>query len=486
MKTVTEYRCHHAECGLLATVIDGTWWRRFNNGYDREQAVDPANAYTALSHVDRLNVTVTVNNDAERCEGHDEYVVTYARNYYEDLTAEEPTSMELFVEGAQDFAARGEALLGHQEALADRYNNVHLAAFNAAWGARRYGEYAMYHAWDAAKHDRIVAVLEGAEILPTEVECNDSFGSRSMPGWCSNGTVRVMSDVWENCTGCAGCIRTEGPYTPGIARQSWGNPAERNRFAYELRAAWSFGRFAWLGARVPQITRYATALSAFAVLGTIGQAIAAALSPGLGVSLFITDAITKWNTVTEGGWYRVTGGRGTAAKAKGFEGQLVSLYKNDYGTLRAKLVAADGSTATVASKQISRLPAPKAIAEPDMPKAKRDAVRAEVISRPMYWGRVGRRGETGYVYAGKYAGQTGHVFWQSADRAKLGLKNCGCSGRCDHPVVWCSAHDVAPALHAGMLPDGITRTQADKLGQLLADVGFAAIAEQFRAAMETA
>jgi hypothetical protein len=62
---------------------------------------------------------------------------------------------------------------------------------------------------------------------------------------------------------------------------------------------------------------------------------------------------------------------------------------------------------------------------------------------PGFAGRTGRDGDIGYIHAGPHAGKRGLVFWQSADKSRVGVKACSCKSRCNHEPMWCNARDVS-------------------------------------------
>lgn len=55
---------------------------------------------------------------------------------------------------------------------------------------------------------------------------------------------------------------------------------------------------------------------------------------------------------------------------------------------------------------------------------KRETARLAVLERPLFAGRVGKRGDEGCVVAGEHRGLRGAVFWQGgeAGRERVGLK----------------------------------------------------------------
>lgn len=354
----------------------------------------------------------------------------------DDLDVEARISMEVYVEGLMLWIERANNARDARHMIAVKHVE-RVKAFSTLHGIHRYAcetDGLSESARDDMKRNEMTRPL-----TLTEVEVEERYGTKTIPGWCNNGTVQVMSDVWESCKGCASCHRIDSVWSSYCAG------ARKDMNGKALRAAWSFGRMVWLAARVEITLPYARANDAFAALGRIGQAVTAALAPGLAIATMFQNAIVCWNTVAEGCWYRVSGGRGTAAKCKGFEGQLTRLYKNDYGygtlTLRAKLVDASGATHTVAATQLERIAGPTTLAE--TPKQKVDTARAAYLARPVYAGRVGRNGDVGCVHSGPHAGKSGIVFWQAADKSRVGLKSCSCTRRCDHEPMWCNARDVS-------------------------------------------
>jgi len=329
-------------------------------------------------------------------------------------------------------------IAGVNSARAARYDVALVYAeqvkeFNALHGTFRYANPDSCISESKLDHDKRAAMQ--LPITLTELEIEERYGAKSIPRWCRNGYVQIFSDDSRLCEGCGNCRTLDSTWS------SWSSGGDRHELnGKALRAAWSFGRMMWLAARVEVMTPYARALEAFNALGRIGQAIAAALSPGLGLGVMAATAKKIWNTPTEGGWYRVVGGRGAASKCKGFVGQLVRVFSDsDYGTLRAKLVSPSGDVRTVAVTQIERIPAP-AIATTETPKAKADAEKAAYLARPVF---SGRKGDLGIIHSGQHAGNSGVVFWKSDDGNRLGVKSCSCKRRCDHAVMWCNARDVS-------------------------------------------
>lgn len=352
----------------------------------------------------------------------DSYREDHSFRGHDELTEEERESMILFVEGfdllSQSYLARKENQMSHAAEIKSA-----IETHNLTYGSHRWAD-----TWQLGH-----SLLSDAEIAklktptPTEKECHEAFGPRSMPRRCQNGSVQVMSDIWESCRGCASCW-------PLGSKMSYGEISGDG-----AHVAWALGAFIWRAARVDLAIAYRASCTAFGALARIGLAIEAALSLGASLGYMCANAIENWLTPAEGCCYRVTGGRGTAAKCKGFLGQCVKLYKNDYGTLRAKLVAADGSTNTVAATQMERVVAPTIAKSPLQIDKEKKAARD---ARPKYQGRVGRNGETGYVHSGPHAGSSGLVFWASPDGERLGIKTCRCGGRCGCPPLWVSARDV--------------------------------------------
>lgn len=77
------------------------------------------------------------------------------------------------------------------------------------------------------------------------------------------------------------------------------------------------------------------------------------------------------------------------------------------------------------------------------PKQKADTAQAVHVAPPVFSGRVGRNGDTGYIFAGPHAGKSGVVFWQAPDKSRVGVKSCACARRCNHEPMWCNARDVS-------------------------------------------
>lgn len=410
MKQLTEYHCE--ACHQLLRLDDSPY--AYGVSFDGKRFFHCACGY---DHETTIKVRKDVINLLE----------------IDDLDADARISMEIFVEALMLWIERANNARDARQVIAAKHVE-RVKAFSSLHGIHRYA-----YETDGLGESDYDRNKRDAMMLPltlTEVEVEERYGAKTIPGGCDNGTVRVMSDVWESCTGCASCHRIDSVWS------SYCNSGRNDMNGKGLRAAWSLGRMVWLAARVEISLPYARANDAFAALGRIGQAIAAALAPGLAIATMLQNAIVCWNTVAEGCWYRVSGGRGTAAKCKGFEGQLTRLYKNDYGTLRAKLVDASGTAHTVAATQLERLAGPAAAALAETPKQKADTARAAYLARPVYSGRVGRNGDVGCVHSGPHAGKSGIVFWQAADKSRVGLKSCSCTRRCDHEPMWCNAGDV--------------------------------------------
>ena len=202
------------------------------------------------------------------------------------------------------------------------------------------------------------------------------------------------------------------------------------------------------------------ALAAYTALRVIGNAIAAALSPGKAVQQFIEGAVSEWNTVRKGRYYQVEGKRGNAKKVHGAIGRCMGIYTEErvsrygsysYGTTTKAALKIDGHEKLVYVTLGNLVP----VVEPDdarvarqeheAAKAREAAVQA---ARPAFPAHLaGKSGATGRIIAGPFTGKTGKVFWHGvkAGGARVGVKLCACLRRCSCQVAWCSAHDVVPA-----------------------------------------
>lgn len=304
-----------------------------------------------------------------------------------------------------------------------------LAAFNVTWRTNRWCYFA----------DGATTVTCNALSLS---EARTALGRHSVPDRChGRGYIQVMSDVYDNCSGCSGC---EPLSLLTSARMADSNAYTRER-VMKRYVGHAIGVFFWRAAHLPVHTPVANAVRGFQALVQIGRAVAAAGSLGVALGGFIANTKTMWQQVDRGRWYEVVGGRGRAKALAGFVGQCVSTYNDaTYGTPSATLVDANGLKRSVPRSQLGPIATPSTVDPEETPVAVVDRKKAAVAQRPIYMGKHGKNGETGYVYSGPHRGRSGRVFWKAPDNSRVGLKTCSCKVRCTCEVLWCSSHDVAP------------------------------------------
>ncbi len=248
--------------------------------------------------------------------------------------------------------------------------------------------------------------------------------SVSPPERCNGSGYNWHFDCDYPCGGCLKCRPAGGP-------------------------AWYVGAALWKLAHSEAHAALAVALDGFAALAAIGRAVANAGAVGASVALFVGGAVAEWNTVRKGRWYKVTGKRGKAKEFFGLVGECTWMGEVESGrprpigwrgswntttTLRAG-IAREGfdKPAYVPASCLSPVETPAAA---KVVKAAKELELARKAVRPAFAGRVGKRGDTGLIVEGKFAGKSGKVFWKSPDGKRVGV-DIGAS-----EPAWCSANDV--------------------------------------------
>jgi hypothetical protein len=259
--------------------------------------------------------------------------------------------------------------------------------------------------------------MTNAPRTPAEIESFLKAARAPYSGGCGGRGYFWVHDTDYPCGGCAEC-------------------SSLHRLGHALATAGRLAATAELRASCE------IALSAYSALRAIGNAVAAALSPGKAFQQFVEGAVAEWSTVRKGRWYCVEGKRGNAKKVHGAVGRCMGVYKDErvsrYGTYSY-------GTTTKAALKIEPSEARAARVDRETAKA-REA--AEVAKRPAFPAHLaGRNGAKGSIIAGPFSGKVGKVFWYGEKNGgpRVGVKLCACSKRCSCQVAWCSAHDVVPA-----------------------------------------
>lgn len=234
-----------------------------------------------------------------------------------------------------------------------------------------------------------------------------------------------------------------------------------SRCSYLTRSHWYISAFVWSIANAASRAEVETALSGLQGLALIGQAVKAALSPGLVFNSLVDWAVDAWTSSSgelRGLYFRVVGKRGKAAQHVGKVGICNWVGENTFGyhstksTIRLGLaVEGEQKLIYVAHSQCERMATPAEVA-----RAKAEAkVVSEAIAahRPKWVGSVPakKRSESSskwkarcpiaYIVSGREAGKSGRVFWIGADKktsevgARLGIE---CT---DGGTAWVSAYD---------------------------------------------
>lgn len=225
------------------------------------------------------------------------------------------------------------------------------------------------------------------------------------------------------------------------------------------------------------------ASQAFQLLAEIGKAIAAALSPGLGVALMIRDAgalRSSGGGNLRGFTFRVTGKRGAAKVHFGKVGLCKWQGINDYGGVKLGLqIEGHEKLAYVSLGQLDRIPMTiEQLDSERVAKTEATIVRDAIAPhRPKLVVALKRRGKgpIAYVVSGRDAGQHGVVFWVGPDKrtqepnARLGIRTA--SGA----VVWASAYECASEPMVA-----VTREERTELERVAADAALDGYPERAR------
>lgn len=241
---------------------------------------------------------------------------------------------------------------------------------------------------------------------------NLSVPSRN-PSGCDGGWYRNF-DTDYPCSGCARCRRDALPLA-------------------------MLGAWIWFMAR----TQARAEAGALIALARIGQAIAVAGAPGLGVGRFVRGAVEAYAVIRKGSYVRVVGKRGRNPAPMGTEGEVFWLGQTgQYNTWRAGIRDANGETFWSTLGNLMVIVPPQAVREAAAEReaayqAKRAAEREALLAKPE--ANAGR-GDQVRVTAGKAAGAVGEVFW-------VGPSKDGSGNRCglrtaDGATVWTSLREV--------------------------------------------
>jgi hypothetical protein len=267
----------------------------------------------------------------------------------------------------------------------------------------------------------------GDRTAPTYYEIVSALAPAKPPVYCDHGTVRVMSDVWESCSGCCGCTnRYRNNYDgPGGMFNYKGLEAWTN----ERDAAWAVGVFFWRLANLPAHEKFMADLSGFAALAAVGSAISGPAKLGASIAAFAGMLGEFYASPVVGWTYKVTGKRGKAKEFFGAVGECVWVGEVESGPRRPAGWRGTWRMSTTTKVKLKTetfdapiwVPAscvtlvPTAGGIEALSERNRGKARAELL--PGYMGRTGKRGDMGCVVSGKYAGKTGRVFWYG-DRGK--------------------------------------------------------------------
>ena len=290
---------------------------------------------------------------------------------------------------------------------------------------------------------------------PSHAEVLRAIGPLSRRSVCDGGTVRVMSDVWDNCPGCCGCA---GLHTSGY-RQAAGSYSRPNYEAAraQFEACRSIGIFVWRAARLDADAALYQSVAGFDMLARLGRQIAAVAAIGAAINAFVCWAVSIDAKPIKGFWYRVDGKRGKARDHYGVEGECVKIHEESYveerprgwrgtwrgrtsTTLRASILPLGAEQPIkVAASNLVRIPTPAAGAQRS---TEREHVLTVRAVRPNYCGRTKRGADIGCVVNGPYRGITGEVFWSNVtdvlgNEARVGVKTSR-----DGKPLWNDARDV--------------------------------------------
>lgn len=255
--------------------------------------------------------------------------------------------------------------------------------------------------------------------------------------------------------------------------------------------AWWVGVMVWGWATSQERARLDLGVRGMQSLASIGAAIAAALSPGLGVGQWLTDTVSEWNRVVVGRWYQVAGRRGKAKEHRGAEGEVVRVeeasgFRGSRGTLRAALrTQYDTRWIWVPASTLEPMHEPEDACRARLAAEESKAERAR---RPAF---EGAKGDAVYVIDGPNAGKNGAVMWLGVSRGeqRVGVR----FGPGEKNIAWCSAVDVVGDLvsasvdamwpvftaeEIAMLAEG--HSDALGLGDRLEERGLAGLAAAWR------
>jgi hypothetical protein len=206
--------------------------------------------------------------------------------------------------------------------------------------------------------------------------------------------------------------------------------------------------------------------SAFLHLATIGAAVRAALSPGLGIGLMIGDVLPLLASThgnLRGAHFRIVGKRGNAKLHAGKVGVCRWIGEGDsfapvprfrggwrdttVPTVRVGLsIEGEAKLVYVAHGQLERLPTPaaehRARIEVALVKAAIAPLRTKLVVAMTKRGKP-KAGQIAYVVEGRDAGASGTVFWCGTDKrtgetdTRLGIQPAY------GETIWVSAYDCA-------------------------------------------
>jgi hypothetical protein len=350
---------------------------------------------------------------------------------------------------------------------------------------------------------RVTAPLSYAEIL-------GALGPVTRRTFCRGGTVQVMSDVWENCSGCCGCA---GMHTAGYYNTVSYRAARHDEGRAQFEACRAIGIFVWRMAQLDAHTKLYQDVVGFDMLARIGRQIAAIGAIPAGICTFVRSALAVDKSPLKGFWYRVDGKRGKAKAHHGVEGECVWSGETSHvqdrpqgwrgtwngrtsTTSRVGILPIDTDKPIyVPASCVTRIPTPADGADRT---AKRAYVKAVRGVRPNYYGHTGRKADVGCVVAGPHKGLTGQVFWSKisdvlgSEDGRVGLKTSR-----DAESLWLSARDViGPAkrfvefakFEIDRVADGGTISRLDTMlagayanAEALVDAGFDTVAEEWAA-----